>query len=103
MRLERALRIGGFAICRQYSATRTMFQLVREIFEGLGVGRDMHTEKGERMGGRLIASPAETRLIAPKVAGSADGEVKSWGTVTGHVENKHTTTARRFFLRAGAF
>ncbi|KAJ7200440.1 hypothetical protein C8J57DRAFT_1261383 [Mycena rebaudengoi] len=28
-----------------------------------------------------IASPAEARLIAPKVAGSADGEVKSWGAL----------------------
>ncbi|KAJ7248338.1 hypothetical protein C8J57DRAFT_1231933 [Mycena rebaudengoi] len=82
--------------------TKSLFQVVCEIFGGLG-------GQGERMGGRgthLDSPPAETRLIAPKVAGSADGEVKSWGalgsTATGHVEDKHTTTARRFFLRACA-
>ncbi|KAJ7265680.1 hypothetical protein C8J57DRAFT_1229908 [Mycena rebaudengoi] len=90
--------VGGVAaLC----TTKSLFQLVCEIFGGLG-------GQGERMGGRGAhpdSPPGETRLIAPNVAGSADGEVKSWGalgsTVTGHVEDKHTTTARRF-LRACA-
>ncbi|KAJ7277495.1 hypothetical protein C8J57DRAFT_1223242 [Mycena rebaudengoi] len=47
---------------------KSLFQLVCEIFGGLG-------GQGERMGGRGThpdSPPAETRLIAPNVAGSAD-------------------------------
>ncbi|KAJ7271773.1 hypothetical protein C8J57DRAFT_1226346 [Mycena rebaudengoi] len=65
------------------ATTKSLFQLVCEIFGELG-------GQGERMGGRGAhpdSPPVETRLIAPNVAGSADSEVKSWGalgsTVTG--------------------
>ncbi|KAJ7271631.1 hypothetical protein C8J57DRAFT_1226215 [Mycena rebaudengoi] len=79
------------------STTKSLFQLVCEIFGGLGsqgLGR-------ERMGGRGAhpdSPPPETRLIAPNVAGSADAQMEKefkssrWLELA---ENSGTTTRKK--------